>query len=82
MFVKLRQGLKRGDKPLLDSFEVQGYRNIWIDLTGLGTLDFVIELVVNLVTNAFKGTIANAMSGPIRNALQSQLNELPNNFFI
>ena len=79
--MKIRQGLRRGDKPQLDKFEIKGYKNIWIDLTGLGTIDFLIELIVNMATNAFKGTITHAMSGPIHKALQKELDELPINFF-
>ncbi|KAI1287990.1 hypothetical protein HDE_09758 [Halotydeus destructor] len=81
VFVKLRQGLKRGDRPLLDTFEVRNFKNIWIDLTGLGTVDFIVEAIVNLVTNTFKAILANFISGPIRNLLQEKLDQVPITFF-
>lgn len=81
-FVKLRQGLRRGDKPVLDEFKVNGIRSIYVDITGLGTWDFIFEFVFNLVSNAFKSSLASSISNPIKNALQAQLDQLPVNFFI
>lgn len=80
--ITIKQGLKRGDEPVLDSFDVSGMNGMWVDITGLGTWDFVIEGLVNLLTNTFKGTVARAISGPMKEALQKQLRSLPVSLFV
>jgi hypothetical protein len=81
-FVKLRQGLRRGARPVIDEFKINGIKTIYVDITGLGTWDFIFEFIFNLVSNAFKNVLAWQISDPIKEALQHQLDQLPSNFFI
>lgn len=81
-YLKLRQPLKRGSKPILEEFKVKKIRNVWVDVTGLGTMDFLVEMVVNLISNVFKRSIADVISGPIQKILQKELDKVPLDYFI
>ena len=81
-FLQLRQPLKRGTKPILEEFKVKKIRNVWVNVTGLGTMDFVVEMIVNLITNLFKNSLANVISGPVQKTLQKELDKVPLDYFI
>lgn len=81
-YLKLRQPLKRGSKPILEEFKVKKIRNVWVDVTGLGSIDFLVESIVNLISNVFKKSIADVISGPIQKILQKELDKVPIDYFI
>jgi hypothetical protein len=72
-YIKLRQPLIKGSHPILDDFQIKGIKHIWVDITGLGTWDFVLEIIINLVSNAFKSSLSNVIEGPVKQAIQHRL---------
>ncbi|XP_054169084.1 uncharacterized protein LOC128966257 [Oppia nitens] len=76
-YLQLKQGLHRGAKPTISSFRIDKIKHLWIDVNGLGSWDFILELIMNVVSNAFKLSLANAIGGPVTDAIQKELNQLP-----
>ncbi|CAG2117304.1 unnamed protein product [Medioppia subpectinata] len=79
-YLRLKQSLRKGAKPTISSFRIEKIKHLWIDVNGLGSWDFILEIVMNLVSNAFKLSLANAISGPVTDAIQTELNTLPISF--
>ncbi|XP_076337511.1 uncharacterized protein LOC143239836 [Tachypleus tridentatus] len=77
VYLRVRQELRSGSKPVIEAFRIENIRHLWIDVKGLGSMDLVLEIIVNLVSNALKMTIADAITGPIQKAVQMELNSLP-----
>ncbi|XP_013784473.1 uncharacterized protein LOC106468582 [Limulus polyphemus] len=77
VYLRVRQELQSGKKPLIEAFKIEKIRHLWVDVKGLGSMDLVLEIIVNLVTNALKMTIADAITGPVQKAVQMELNSLP-----
>ncbi|XP_035227010.1 uncharacterized protein LOC118199301 [Stegodyphus dumicola] len=75
-FVKLKQEMKVGRKLELDDLHVHAIRHVWLDLQGLGTWDYVMESIVNLVTNGLKLQLADALVEPVKQSIQEQLDQL------
>jgi len=79
-FLQLKQSLKRGEKPTISSFKIEKIKQLWVDVNGLGSWDFILEIIINLISNAFKLSLANAISGPVTKAIQNELNNIPITF--
>ncbi|KAG8188797.1 hypothetical protein JTE90_009189 [Oedothorax gibbosus] len=75
-FVKLRKNLSAGSKLELDALHVKNIRHIWLDLQGLGTWDYVMESIVNLIANGLKLQLADAIAEPVQKTIQEQLDRL------
>jgi len=73
-YIKLRQPLIKGSHPILEGFHIKNIKHVWVDITGLGTWDFVLEIIINLVSNAFKSSLSGIIEGPVKTAIQHQLN--------
>ncbi|CAG2161623.1 unnamed protein product [Oppiella nova] len=79
-YLRLKQSLRKGAKPRISSFRIEKIKHLWIDVNGLGSWDFILEIIMNLVSNAFKLSLANAISGPVTDAIQKELNAIPISF--
>lgn len=75
-FVRIRQDLKVGSRLELDSFKINGIRHVWLDLQGLGSWDYVMESIVNLITNGLKLQLADAIVVPLEKSIQEQLDQI------
>lgn len=75
-FVKIKQDMKAGSKLELDTLYVKDIRHVWLDLQGLGRWDYVMESIVNLVTNGLKLQLADAIAEPVKKGIQEQLDLL------
>ncbi|GFT04260.1 uncharacterized protein NPIL_64611 [Nephila pilipes] len=75
-FIRIRQDLKVGSRLELDSFMINGIRHVWLDLQGLGNWDYIMESIVNLITNGLKLQLADAMVGPLEKSIQEQLDQI------
>jgi len=67
-------------RPKIDAFRIEKIKHLWIDVDGLGSWDFILEIIMNLVSNAFKLSLANAISGPVTQAIQQEINNMPISF--
>ncbi|KAK8761634.1 hypothetical protein V5799_027098 [Amblyomma americanum] len=61
----------------LEALELRSVGQVWLDLGGLGAFDFLLEALVNLVTNVFKWSIAEAALGAVAEALKKEIAALP-----
>lgn len=75
-FVRIRQDLSAGSSLELDTFHIKNIRHVWLDLQGLGTWDYVMESVINLIANGLKLQIADAIAEPVQKSIQEQLERL------
>jgi hypothetical protein len=60
----------------LTKFEISNIGNISVDIGGLGPLDWILEIVVDLVANLIKDWIADLVEGPLKDVIQGILNDL------
>lgn len=75
--IVLHQDLRSGSKPVVSELKVNRIRQIWVDVQGLGTWDYIIRIVGNLIANSLKLTIADAISERVKESIQDQLDNLP-----
>ncbi|KAG0419231.1 hypothetical protein HPB47_004259 [Ixodes persulcatus] len=78
----LRLSLPVGDDvtvgPLqLEALELRDVGQIWLDVHGMGSFDFLVEVFANLVSNAMKWQIAEAVLVPIADAIRHEIATLP-----
>ncbi|RWS24310.1 uncharacterized protein B4U80_06917 [Leptotrombidium deliense] len=78
--IKLRQLLTKNSKPTLEEFRISNIKHVWVDIKGLGSGDFLLEIFINLISNTFKRSLALAISGPIRDSIQNELDVFPVSF--
>ncbi|XP_067124187.1 uncharacterized protein [Centruroides vittatus] len=72
----LRQNRSAGSRPTVDRLKIDRIGQMWVEVEGLGTWDSVAEILVNLVANWLKLTLADAVSDKIKDAVQEQLDRL------
>lgn len=48
--------------------------NIQVRCDGAGTIDYILELTVNVLPNILRYQIMNALEGPLKNRIQKVLN--------
>jgi len=63
------QPLDTRKRPTLRDLDID-VGNIQVRMDGAGTLDYVIELVVNVLPNLLRYQIVNAVEGPIKSRVQ------------
>ena len=71
--MRIKQELKRGSIPKLERFSVEDIDHVWLDLNGLGVWDYLLEMVVNVVSNTFRVTIANIVASTVTKVIQEEL---------
>ena len=72
-YMRIKQELKRGSIPKLERFSVEDIDHVWLDLNGLGVWDYLLEMVVNVVSNTFRVTIANIVASTVTKVIQEEL---------
>ena len=75
-YIKVRQPLKRNSHPIVEHLSIERLGNVWVDVTGLGKWDFILQILINLVTNTFKNTFIHLVDGPGKEAVQKEFNNL------
>ncbi|KAF8777596.1 hypothetical protein HNY73_014438 [Argiope bruennichi] len=75
-FIRIKQELKVGSRLELDNFYIKGIRHVWLDLQGLGNWEYVMESIINLITNGLKLQLADAIAVPLEESIQEQLDQL------
>jgi hypothetical protein len=66
---EISQPLDTRKRPVLRDLDIE-VGNIQVRMDGAGTLDYVIELVVNVLPNLLRYQIVNAVEGPIKSQVQ------------
>ncbi|KAH9409487.1 hypothetical protein TYRP_010497 [Tyrophagus putrescentiae] len=74
-YMRIRQHLKRGSVPKLERFRVESIDHVWMDMNGLGVWDYLLELVVNTVSNVFRVSIANLLASTVTKVIQEELDK-------
>jgi len=75
-YIKIRQPLRKNTNPVVEELKILKLNNMWVDVTGLGKWDFVLEIIVNLISNTFKKTLMDLISGPTKNAINENFQNL------
>ena len=60
----------------MSRFEIADIGNISVHFDGLGPLDWILDVVVNLVANLIKDWIADLVEGPLKDIIQGVLNDI------
>ncbi|KAJ2943922.1 hypothetical protein O0L34_g8242 [Tuta absoluta] len=71
----IAQSLDTTKRPLLRKFHLD-IGNIQARCDGAGTIDYIIEFVVNILPNLLRYQVINAIEGPLTRRLQEELNGL------
>jgi hypothetical protein len=69
------QPLDTRKRPVLRDLDIK-VGNIQVRMDGAGTLDYVIEFVVNVLPNLLRYQIVNAIEGPIKTRLQDIMDSI------
>lgn len=72
---EISQPLDTRKKPILRDLDID-VGNIQVRTDGAGTLDYVIEFVVNVLPNLLRYQIVNAVEGPIKSRVQEILDSI------
>lgn len=73
--VEVSQPLDTRKKPLLRELDLN-VGNIQVRMDGAGTLDYVIEFVVNILPNLLRYQIVNAVEGPLKIRVQEMMDSV------
>lgn len=73
--MEVSQPLDTRKRPVLRDLDIK-VGNIQVRMDGAGTLDYVIEFVVNVLPNLLRYQIVNAIEGPIKTRLQDILDSI------
>jgi len=80
--MRIRQHLTPGSKPVLEDFAINSVKNIWVEIRGLGSpWDGVVETLINIISNSFKGALTRVMSGVLKNVMQQEIDKLDVGYF-
>lgn len=69
------QSLDTSKSPVLDDIQIE-LGNIQIRFDGLGTVDYAIELGVNILPNLLRYQIMDALEKPIKLKVQEALDQI------
>ncbi|XP_063547402.1 uncharacterized protein LOC134754875 isoform X1 [Cydia strobilella] len=72
--VVVAQPLDTREKPQFRNVDLE-VGNIQVRCNGAGTLDYLIEFVVNILPNLLRYQIMDALEGPIKEKIQAELNK-------
>ena len=56
----------------MEELKILKINSMWVDVTGLGKWDFVLEIIVNLISNTFKKTLMDLISGPLKTSVNNE----------
>jgi hypothetical protein len=75
MAVRLQQSVNLDKKPTVDSINLTlGHASIISD--GMGAVDYILEMIFNVVPNMFRQRIADAAEYPLSQAIEDELRKL------
>lgn len=72
---EVSQPLDTRKRPALTELDIK-VGNIQVRMDGAGTLDYVIEFVVNVLPNLLRYQIVNAVEGPIKTRVQDMMDSI------
>ncbi|KAK4872182.1 hypothetical protein RN001_016306 [Aquatica leii] len=73
--IDLSQSLDTRNSPTLDDLQLE-LGNIQVRCDGAGTMDYVIELAINVIPNLLRFQIMDALESPIKMRIQEALNTI------
>lgn len=71
----LGQPLDTREKPIFKGIDLE-IGNIQVRWNGAGTIDYVIEFVINILPNLLRYQIMDAIEGPIKEKMQQELDKI------
>ncbi|XP_015793569.1 uncharacterized protein LOC107370102 isoform X1 [Tetranychus urticae] len=74
-FTRLIQPLQRGAKMELESFSIVDLGHLWLDVDGLGSGDYILEIITNLALNSFKSSIGDIVAQPVHAVMSETLSQ-------
>lgn len=73
--IVLSQSLDLRNRAKLDDLQLE-LGNIQVRCDGAGTLDYVLELVVNILPNLLRYQIMDALENPIKSRIQDMMDKI------
>lgn len=74
VFVAVEQPLDIRNKPKIRDLQIE-LGNIQVRCDGAGTLDYVVEFVVNILPNLLRYQIMDAIENPLKVRIQEEINK-------
>jgi hypothetical protein len=74
-FTRLVQPLVKGQVMVLNNFTIVDFGHIWLDVDGLGTSDYILEIFSNLALNSFKKSLGDIIAPPIESSMKLTLSQ-------
>lgn len=75
LMLNVSQALDTRQKPQINDLQID-LGNIQVRCDGAGTLDYILEFVVNVLPNLLRYQIVNALENPIRARIQEHFNTI------
>lgn len=72
---RFNQSLDLRNKPYLEEIDIK-IGNVQLRMDGLGTMDYAMELIANVLPNLLRYEIMNAIEGMLKQRVQTMLNTL------
>ncbi|XP_015785451.1 uncharacterized protein LOC107362829 [Tetranychus urticae] len=72
-FIRLVQPLQPGSSLNLEIFDVRHLDHIWLDITGIRTWDYLLEVIVNLGTRVIRSRIGEMLSTTLMTIVKDEL---------
>lgn len=69
----MTQTLDTRNSPILEDLQLE-LGNIQVQFDGAGTLDYIIEFLINIIPNILRYQIMDALESPIKQRIQEALN--------
>ncbi|XP_015907491.1 uncharacterized protein [Parasteatoda tepidariorum] len=75
-YFRIRQTNKKGAKPVLEEFEIMELSTIWIELSGLGPLTWVLKWLLTGISKLVEDFIVNKVTEKVQEYMQAEFEKL------
>lgn len=79
--VNVSQSLNTDHPPVLEDIQLE-LGNIQIRFDGTGSLDYLVELGINVMPNLIRYQVMNALEGPVKTRIQEALDQVDIKYLI
>lgn len=74
-YLRLVQPLSPGSALNLETFEIRHLDHIWLDITGIRTWDYLLEVIVNLGTRVIRSRIGEMLTTSLMTVVKDELSK-------
>lgn len=75
-YFKIEQSNKKGAKPNLREFEIVELSTIWINLSGLGPLTWILKWMLTGISKLVEGFIVDKLTSEVQQYMSAEFQKL------